>query len=74
MLLLASLLGFAYSYTLTGVCYVCRQLLISALKAAGLKPYVPEGGFFIVADTSKAQVRYNSSPTPRALSAPYRWY
>lgn len=42
-----------------GIRYACRQLLISTIKAAGLKPYVPEGGFFIVADTSKAQVHHS---------------
>lgn len=29
-----------------------RGILMAALAAAGLKPIVPEGGFFIIADTS----------------------
>ncbi|KAM3570495.1 hypothetical protein VYU27_007443 [Nannochloropsis oceanica] len=33
-----------------------RSLLIDALTTAGLKPFVPEGGFFIVADTSNITV------------------
>lgn len=39
---------------------------MEALEAAGLTPYVPEGGFFIVADTSAA----TGHPFPSAL-APY---
>ena len=30
-----------------------RGLLIDALKSAGMKPIIPDGGFFIMADTSK---------------------
>jgi kynurenine--oxoglutarate transaminase/cysteine-S-conjugate beta-lyase/glutamine--phenylpyruvate transaminase len=33
-----------------------RSMLASALTAAGLKPVVPEGGFFIMADTSAVAV------------------
>jgi hypothetical protein len=59
-----------------GIRYLYRQLLISTIKAAGLKPYVPEGGFFIVADTSKAQVHHNSPcrGASGSLSASHRWH
>lgn len=41
-------------------------LLVDALRTAGLEPIVPEGGFFIIADTSNIQVppRYLGESTP----------
>ncbi|TFJ84129.1 hypothetical protein NSK_004602 [Nannochloropsis salina CCMP1776] len=43
-----------------------RTLLVDALRTAGLEPIVPEGGFFIIADTSNIQVppRYLGESTP----------
>jgi len=45
-------------------------LLIDALTTAGLQPFVPEGGFFIVADTSKITVpsSYLAETTPASPS------
>lgn len=41
---------------------------MEALEAAGLTPIMPEGGFFIVADTSAATVpdKYLQESTPAA--------
>lgn len=41
---------------------------MEALEAGGLKPIMPEGGFFIVADTSAATVpdKYLQESTPAA--------
>jgi kynurenine---oxoglutarate transaminase / cysteine-S-conjugate beta-lyase / glutamine---phenylpyruvate transaminase len=36
-----------------------RQLLINALQTAGMKPIIPHGGFFIMADTSNINFPYN---------------
>ncbi len=33
-----------------------REILVNGLRAAGLEPAVPEGGFFIIADTSSVKV------------------
>jgi len=33
-----------------------RDLMCAALKAAGIEPFVPEGGFFIVGDTSAIEL------------------
>ena len=34
----------------------CSVYLPQALTAAGLKPVAPQGGFFIIADTSAVEV------------------
>lgn len=52
--------------------YVCNQYqqkrdhLTKSLQEGNIKPYVPEGGFFIMADTSKHQVpeKYILQPGP----------
>lgn len=37
-----------------------RSLLINALQIAGMKPIIPQGGFFIMADTSTIDFPYES--------------
>lgn len=43
-----------------------RHSLTDSLKSAGLTPYIPEGGFFIMADTSKHEIprKYFDLPGP----------
>lgn len=45
-----------------------KNILINGLKNAGLNPIVPEGGFFIIADTSNIEVpdKYLKESTPAA--------
>ena len=55
--------------------YICnvyekkRDYLVESLRAAKLQPIVPEGGFFIMADTSshtdKVADKYRNEPGPR---------
>lgn len=45
-----------------------KNILIEGLKNAGLNPIVPEGGFFIIADTSNIEIpeKYLQETTPAA--------
>mmetsp|Transcript_22543 Transcript_22543/g.34068 ORF Transcript_22543/g.34068 Transcript_22543/m.34068 type:complete len:470 (-) Transcript_22543:127-1536(-) len=45
-----------------------RQLLMDALKSAGMKPICPPGGFFIMADTSDIDFPYN--PAEKTIAMP----
>jgi kynurenine---oxoglutarate transaminase / cysteine-S-conjugate beta-lyase / glutamine---phenylpyruvate transaminase len=38
-----------------------RSLLVHALQTAGMKPIIPQGGFFIMADTSEIEFPYEST-------------
>lgn len=46
----------SYYSWLNGMYRAKRSLMCEALRAAGIEPIVPEGGFFIVGDTSRLQL------------------
>ena len=48
-----------------------RGLLLDALNVAGMKPIVPPGGFFIVADTSNVEFPYEEYRTLQTPSMRY---
>ncbi|RYG48275.1 aminotransferase class I/II-fold pyridoxal phosphate-dependent enzyme [archaeon] len=47
-----------------------RDILAKGLRSAGLKPVVPEGGFFIIADTRDVDVPRTFLDTPTPASGP----
>lgn len=44
-----------------------RDLLVGVLDMSGMTPYVPEGGFFIMADTSQLRFPYNKNEITDAM-------
>ena len=62
--------GFATFYDYLANDYKKKQeLLIDALKAAGMTPIVPAGGFFIMADTSSIEFPYPTDVETPAMPA-----